>query len=61
MSDFFVALGLVMVIEGLAFAAVPGASKRLVAAVIETPEQTLRIVGVVGAVLGVLLVWAVRG
>jgi uncharacterized protein YjeT (DUF2065 family) len=61
MSDFLVALGLVFAIEGLVFAAMPGAAKRGMASVLETPESVLRIVGVVSAVIGVAIVWLVRG
>jgi uncharacterized protein YjeT (DUF2065 family) len=60
MSDFLVAIGLVFVIEGLIFAAIPGPAKRAFAAVLETPEATLRAVGIICAALGVLLVWIVR-
>lgn len=61
MSDFLVALGLVFVIEGIVFAAFPHAAKRGVTAVLETPDAILRGVGLASAVLGLLLVWAIRG
>jgi uncharacterized protein YjeT (DUF2065 family) len=61
MSDFLVALGLVFVIEGIVFAAFPDATKRAVTAVLETPDAVLRIVGLASAVLGLLLVWLIRG
>ena len=61
MSDFIVAIGLVFAIEGLVFAAFPGAAKRLAANALESPENTLRIAGVVSAVLGIVIVWLVRG
>jgi uncharacterized protein len=61
MQDFLVAIGLVLAIEGMIFAAVPRAAKRVVARTLETPETTLRIAGVVCAAVGVLVVWAVRG
>jgi uncharacterized protein len=61
MGDFLAAIGLVLVIEGLIFAAVPRAAKRLAASALEAPEGMLRITGVVCAVLGVLIVWWVRG
>jgi uncharacterized protein len=61
MSDFIVALGLVFVIEGLVFAAFPGAAKRAVAAVMETPEKVLRAVGLISALGGLVVVWLVRG
>jgi uncharacterized protein YjeT (DUF2065 family) len=61
MSEFVVAIGLVLAIEGLVFAAFPQAAKRLAANVLETPEGALRIAGVVSAVFGVVLIWLVRG
>jgi uncharacterized protein YjeT (DUF2065 family) len=61
MTDFLVAVGLVFVIEGIVFAAFPGAAKRAMTTVQETPDGSLRIVGIVSAVLGVVLVWLVRG
>lgn len=61
MSDFLAALGLVFVIEGLVFAAFPGAGKRAVAAMLATPEPSLRAVGLVSAVFGLVVLWLVRG
>jgi uncharacterized protein YjeT (DUF2065 family) len=61
MTEFVVAIGLVLAIEGLIFAAFPGVAKRLAASALETPEGSLRIAGVTSAILGVLLVWLVRG
>ena len=61
MTDFVVALGLVLVIEGLIFAAFPGVAKRLAASALESPETSLRIAGLVSAVLGLVLIWVMRG
>lgn len=61
MTDFLVALGLVFVIEGLMFAAFPGSAKRAMMSVIETAEPTLRVIGVGSAVVGLILVWLMRG
>jgi hypothetical protein len=61
MSDFVVALGLVFVIEGIIFAAFPESAKRAVTAVLETPDAVLRLVGLASAVVGLLLVWLIRG
>ncbi|HMJ44615.1 MAG TPA: DUF2065 domain-containing protein [Pseudolabrys sp.] len=61
MYDFLAALGLVFMIEGLVFAAFPGHAKRAVASVLETPEATLRAIGIGSAVVGLLVVWLVRG
>jgi uncharacterized protein YjeT (DUF2065 family) len=61
MTDFVVAIGLVLAIEGLIFAAFPGAAKRMAASAMETPDATLRIAGVLSALIGVVLVWLIRG
>jgi uncharacterized protein YjeT (DUF2065 family) len=61
MSEFIVAFGLVLVIEGLVFAGFPRAAKRLAASAIESPETSLRIAGIASAVFGLVLIWLVRG
>jgi uncharacterized protein YjeT (DUF2065 family) len=61
MTEFLVAIGLVFVIEGLLFAAFPSAAKRLAATAIESPETSLRIAGIISAVIGLVLIWVVRG
>jgi uncharacterized protein YjeT (DUF2065 family) len=61
MSDFLVAIGLVFAIEGILFAAFPAMVKRAIAHVLETPDTTLRLIGIVSAVVGVVVVWLVRG
>ena len=61
MDDFLVALGLVFAIEGLLFAAFPAMTKRAMTHVLETPDGALRVVGIVCAVIGVLVVWLIRG
>lgn len=61
MPDFIVALGLVFVIEGLIFCAFPATAKRAMESVQQTPDSTLRTVGIVSAILGIILIWAVRG
>jgi uncharacterized protein len=61
MSDFVAALGLVFVIEGLIFAAFPVQTKRAMMSVLETPETTLRAIGLVSALIGLVVVWLVRG
>jgi len=60
MGDFLAAFGLVFVIEGLIFAACPGPAKRAMMSVVETPEQTLRLIGIGSAVAGLIVVWLVR-
>ncbi|HYC16481.1 MAG TPA: DUF2065 domain-containing protein [Pseudolabrys sp.] len=60
MSDFLAALGLVFVIEGLIFAAFPEAAKRAMTTVLETPDASLRLIGIGSAIIGLILVWLVR-
>ncbi|MGE0749580.1 MAG: DUF2065 domain-containing protein [Variibacter sp.] len=60
MSDFVVAVGLVFAIEGLLFAAFPGHAKQAMASALETPDATLRMIGIISAVVGVIIVWLVR-
>lgn len=61
MSDFIVALGLVLVIEGLIYGAFPRLARRMAAQAVETPEQVLRIAGLAAIGAGVGIVWLVRG
>jgi uncharacterized protein YjeT (DUF2065 family) len=61
MSDFIAALGLVLVIEGLLWAAFPSLTTRILQSVGDTPEPVLRVCGVAAIALGVLVVWLVRG
>jgi len=61
MSDFLAALGLFFAIEGIFLAAFPGSAKRSMATVLSMPDGPLRVAGVASAVVGVLIVWLVRG
>ncbi len=61
MNDFLAALGLVFVIEGLIFAALPGQAKRAMMSVLQTPDGSLRGIGLISAIIGVILVWLARG
>lgn len=61
MSDFFAALGLLFAIEGICLAAFPVAAKRGMAGILAAPDTALRVVGVISALIGVAIVWLVRG
>lgn len=61
MSQFLVALGLLFAIEGLMFAAFPGAAKRAMESVLATSDSALRTIGLLSAAAGVALIWLVRG
>ncbi|HWM31935.1 MAG TPA: DUF2065 domain-containing protein [Methyloceanibacter sp.] len=61
MRDLTVALGLVLVIEGLLWALAPRFGRKVLAATEEVPESSLRLAGAVAVAAGVLVVWLVRG
>lgn len=61
MPDFLVAIGLVFAIEGILFAAFPASVKRAMFHVTDMPDGPLRIVGIASAVVGVIVIWLVRG
>jgi hypothetical protein len=61
MLDFLAALGLFFAIEGIFLAAFPAGAKRTMATVLEMPDGPLRVAGIISAVVGVLIVWLVRG
>ncbi len=60
MQDFLTALGLVLVIEGLLYAAAPEFMLRMVEELRRMPQSALRIVSLIAAAGGLLLGWAVR-
>ena len=51
------AVGLVLIIEGLAYALAPSLIERMLQVLAETPEQARRIMGALGVVFGLILVW----
>lgn len=61
MNDLAVALGLVLVIEGLIWALAPGAGRRLLEMAAASPDTQLRQAGWVAVALGAAIVWLVRG
>lgn len=61
LGDALTALGLVLVIEGLIFAAVPEGAKRALTLMTSRPPALMRMLGVGAMAAGVVLVWLVRG
>lgn len=61
MSEVATAIGLILALEGALCALFPELVKRMAQHMLETPGDTLRVVGVVSVALGVALVWLVRG
>ena len=60
-SDLLTALGLVLVIEGLLYALVPGQLKAMMLSFQQLSDDQLRFGGVGAVALGVAIVWLVRG
>jgi uncharacterized protein len=61
MTDLLTAAALVLVIEGLLYAAFPEQMKRMLTEALALPSGNLRLGGIVAAALGVLAVWLIRG
>lgn len=60
MRDLATGLALVLVIEGILYAAFPDAMKRIAARAITVPPQLLRASGLLAAAFGVVIVWLLR-
>jgi len=61
LHDFLVAFGLMAVMEGVLYAAAPSALRKAIRQMLDLPDTTLRIGGLVVMAAGVALVWAIRG
>jgi uncharacterized protein len=59
-EDFLAALALLFVIEGLLFAAFPNATRRAMLEAAKTPDDMVRKIGIVCAVLGIAGLYVVR-
>ena len=55
------AFGLVLVIEGIAYAAFPSGMRRMLEQLGELTDQNLRSTGLIALFIGVGIVWLVRG
>lgn len=61
MGDLVVAIGILLVVEGVLYGGFPSLAKRLAAEVSLMPENRLRTVGMIAMAAGVAVVWLVRG
>jgi uncharacterized protein len=59
--DILTAIGLVLAVEGLLYAAFPGGMKRAMLQIMDMPLEKMRMAGLLAAILGVAIVWLVRG
>ena len=60
MHELFVALALVLVIEGLLYAAFPRQMRSLVERMTQSTDMALRQTGLFTAALGVALIWIIK-
>mgnify|MGYP001206964133 FL=1 len=61
MNELFSALALAIALEGIVYALFPDRMKRVMSAAIEQPTANLRFVGLLAAMLGVAVLWVIRG
>jgi uncharacterized protein YjeT (DUF2065 family) len=61
MIDLLAAAGLVLVIEGLLWAAAPQLALWLALSAAQLPEARLRRMGAVAVAVGMIIVWLARG
>ncbi len=61
MDDLWIALGLVMLLEGALYALFPNQMIEMMRKLPEIPPAALRVMGIVGVALGWLVVHVVRG
>lgn len=59
-STIILALGLVLIVEGLAYALAPSLIEKMLEALRDLPLESRRSIGLTALALGVLLVWAAK-
>jgi uncharacterized protein YjeT (DUF2065 family) len=60
MSWILLAIGLVLVVEGLVFALAPSRLEDIVRLIAAIPAETRRLIGLVAVGAGVVLIWLAR-
>ena len=59
-ADFLIGVGMLLVIEGLLFAAAPGWMRKAMESVLHTPDTILRLSGIGTAIVGLIVIWLIR-
>jgi len=60
-TELGIALGLILVIEGVLYALFPGAMRRFMVQALAQPPETLRRVGLMAALFGFAVIWLIKG
>ena len=60
MNEFIIAIGLVFFVEGLFLAIFPSRIKSILELIKNTPENKLRILGIVFLIIGFLIIWYIK-
>ena len=61
LQELGVAIGLMLVLEGILYAVAPDTMRRMLKLVLGQPEQTIRMAGISTAIAGLLVVLLARG
>ena len=60
MSEFIIAIGLVFFVEGLFLAIFPSRIRSILELIKNTPENKLRLLGIVFLIIGFLIIWYIK-
>ncbi len=60
MNELIIAVGLVFFVEGLFLAIFPSRIKSILELVKNTPENKLRLLGIVFLIIGFLIIWYIK-
>ena len=60
MNEFIIAIGLVFFVEGLFLAIFPSRIKSILEVIKNTPENKLRLLGLVFLIIGFLIIWYIK-
>jgi uncharacterized protein len=60
MQDFIVGVGILLMVEGLLFSAIPSRMRSAMESVLTSPDSMLRVIGLASAIAGLILIWLIR-
>ena len=60
MTEIIVAIGLILVLEGLLYALFPASMKRMMSTALEQSDNGLRQAGLIAAIIGVVIIYLIK-